>query len=125
MRLESCKHLEDVRQAAESIRAFTSGKRFSDYSGDLMLRSAVKRQFEIIGEALNRLDNADPATAEKISGKSRIIFFRNLIIHGYDWMAKLSGTSSSKICQPCMRRSWHYCRGIDCSPRAWERENYC
>ena len=68
MRLESCKHLEDVRQAVELVQNFTVGKDFQDYSADAMLRSAVERQFEIIGEALNRLDKSDPAT----SGNGRV-----------------------------------------------------
>ena len=44
-----------VRWAADSIAAFVQGRSFADYAADLMLRSAVERQFEIAGEALSRL----------------------------------------------------------------------
>jgi uncharacterized protein with HEPN domain len=44
--------LWDARKAAETIIIFTRGKRFEDYQADAMLRAAVERQFEIIGEAL-------------------------------------------------------------------------
>jgi hypothetical protein len=45
--------LWDVRLAADSIATFVHGRSFADYAADLMLRSAVERQFEIAGEALN------------------------------------------------------------------------
>ena len=51
MRLEAKKYLYDVQQAASWIADFTAGKRFEDYRSSAMLRSAVERQFEIIGEA--------------------------------------------------------------------------
>jgi uncharacterized protein with HEPN domain len=84
MRLEAKKCLEDVRQAAELILRFTFEKSFDDYDNDDMLRSAVERQFEVIGEALNRLSKFDPLVVEGLPDTPRIVAFRNILIHGYD-----------------------------------------
>lgn len=83
MRLEVKKSLYDIQQAAGLLGEFTTGKRFDDYERDPMLRAAVERQFEIIGEALARLARIDEAVAARISEYPRIIAFRNLLIHGY------------------------------------------
>ena len=48
------------------------------------MRSAVERQFEIIGEATRRLANDDQSIAEKITNYKTIIGLRNRIIHEYD-----------------------------------------
>ena len=48
-----------------------------------MLRSAVERQFGIIGEALSRLAKDDPEVAAVIPDHATIIAFRNILIHGY------------------------------------------
>lgn len=84
MRLEVKKCLEDIRQAAELILQFTSGRTFAEYHDDALLRSAVERQFEIIGEAVNRLTKIDATIAAGLPDAPRIVAFRNILIHAYD-----------------------------------------
>lgn len=84
MQLEIKACLEDVHHAAELILRFTSEKNYSDYESDALLRSGVERQFEIIGEAINRLRRLDSSSVDKIPHALRIIAFRNILVHGYD-----------------------------------------
>jgi len=83
MQLEAKKYLYDIQQAVERIAEFTAGKRLEDYRGQAMLRAAVERQFEIIGEALVRLVRLEETLASRITHHRRIIAFRNILIHGY------------------------------------------
>lgn len=83
MRLEAKTLLYDIRKAARLIGDFTAGRTFDGYDLDPMLRSAVERQFEIIGEALNKLSKLDPAIASQVPEYQKIISFRNALIHGY------------------------------------------
>jgi len=75
--------LWDAGEAAEVIAAVTAGKSFADFDRDIVLRSAIERQFEIIGEALAQLERIDAATAQKVPDLRQIIAFRNVLIHGY------------------------------------------
>ncbi len=83
MQPESAKYLEDIREAGNTILEVTRGRSLSDYTRDKVLRLAVERCFEIIGEALRRLQERDQATASRITDHQRIIAFRNVLIHGY------------------------------------------
>jgi uncharacterized protein with HEPN domain len=83
MHADARKLLWDARRACERVAAFTAGKSFDAYRADLMLRSAVERQFEIVGEALNRLDRIDPDCGREIPDLRGIVGLRNVLIHGY------------------------------------------
>ncbi len=83
MQLEVKKYLYDLAEAASLIADFTAGKTFADYEHDAMLRSAVERQFEIIGEALVHVARLDDPLADRITEYRRIIAFRNILAHGY------------------------------------------
>lgn len=57
---------------------------FKAYQNSPITQRAVERDFEIIGEALNRIRQIDAELIEKVSEYHRIIGFRNILIHGYD-----------------------------------------
>ncbi len=77
------KFLLDISESIDSIENYLNDKRdFNIYMSNKMLRPAVEREFEIIGEAMNRIDNLDSAI--EISSKKQIISMRNRVIHGYD-----------------------------------------
>lgn len=81
---ETAKLLWDMHNAAARIQRFTVGKTYDDYRADELLRSAVERQFEIIGEAMTRLVKGVPDIAAQVTDHRKICGFRNVLIHGYD-----------------------------------------
>ena len=80
---EARKYLFDVQRAAKLITGFCDGRTFEHYVADDMLKSAVERQFGVIGEALARLAKTEPTVAEQVANHRRIIAFRNILVHGY------------------------------------------
>ena len=55
MQPKTPKLLEDIRDAAAFIQEAVRGKTIDDYRADRILRQAIERNFEIIGEAMKRL----------------------------------------------------------------------
>jgi uncharacterized protein with HEPN domain len=83
MDLEIKKYLFDIQESIDSIEKYLGVKRdFKVYAADKMLRRAVEREFEIIGEAMSRIEKLDSTLT--ISSKRQIISMRNRVIHGYD-----------------------------------------
>lgn len=81
---ETRKNLFDILQAAEEIETFTHGIDYQTYKDSPVIQRAVERDFEIIGEALNRIKKIDESILEAVSEHHRIIGFRNILMHGYD-----------------------------------------
>ena len=78
------KYLYDIKLAIDEIESFFAGKKkdFTDYTSDLLLKRAIERDLEIIGEAMSRILKEDPLF--QLENSRRIIGLRNQIIHGYD-----------------------------------------
>jgi len=83
MRPESAAHLWDAREAARRVTEFIDGLDESRYLADPLRRSAVERQLEIVGEALNNLRRVDEVTAGEVPDLKRIVGLRNVLAHGY------------------------------------------
>ena len=74
----------DALETCRKIQAFTAGQTLTAYRTDDMRRSAVERQFEILGEAFNRIDDVDPSFRDRFHEMRAAIGMRNRISHGYD-----------------------------------------
>lgn len=74
----------DIKLAIEEIELFISehGKNYDQYSQNTLLKRAIERDLEIIGEAMNRILKEEPDF--QINNAYRIVGLRNQIIHGYD-----------------------------------------
>jgi uncharacterized protein with HEPN domain len=78
------KSVWDAWSACQALKTFTTGQTFEVYLADIMLRSAVERQFEILGEALSRVVRVEPSFRDRFPEIGEVIGMRNRIAHRYD-----------------------------------------
>ena len=77
------KYLFDILESIDSIEKYLGDEPdFMKYAANKMLRRATEREFEIIGEAMSRIEKLDSSL--NITSKRQIIGMRNRVIHGYD-----------------------------------------
>ena len=78
------KWLYDIQEAINEIDIYfiENPKKFNHYKSNIILKRAVERDLEIIGEAVNRILKKDPEFP--IESAKRIVSLRNQIIHAYD-----------------------------------------
>jgi uncharacterized protein with HEPN domain len=83
MRHEIKKYLFDIKTSIDSIEEFLGPKRnFFVYQENKLLKRAIEREIEIIGEAVKRILTIDPDI--RIQNARRIVDTRNWVIHNYD-----------------------------------------
>lgn len=75
-------YLDDILESCRKIRQFTEGMSFEEFESDPRTQDAVIRNFEIIGEAANRLPD-DVKSLYPDFEWAKIIGFRNILIHEY------------------------------------------
>ena len=74
----------DAIEACKAIQEFSSGLSLEDYLASLRDRSAIERQFEILGEAFKRIEEVDPSFRDRFAELGDAIGMRNRLAHGYD-----------------------------------------
>lgn len=74
--------LRHILQAIDYVEEFMEGKTKNDLYTEPMLRFAVERQLEIIGEAANRLSDQLKAGYPETEWR-KIVAFRNFVVHEY------------------------------------------
>jgi uncharacterized protein with HEPN domain len=74
--------IEDIVECANKIIDYTSSQTFDEFMNDQRTVDAVIRNFEVIGEAANRLPDEFKEKNEIIDWH-KIRGFRNRIIHDY------------------------------------------
>ena len=75
-------YLWDIVNAVRELTRFLAGKPFSDLTSDRVLRLAVERELEIIGEAARRVSQGFRDEHAEVPWSS-IIGLRNVLAHEY------------------------------------------
>ena len=78
------KWLYDIRFSIDEIDSFfrDNERTFEAFRRNIILKRAIERNLEIIGESVNRILSRDPNIA--IENAKKIVGLRNHIIHSYD-----------------------------------------
>ncbi len=76
-------YLFDIEKCIADVELFMATIRsFEEFEKDTLLKRAIEREIEIIGEAMNRILKIEPSI--QISNARKMVGARNKIIHGYD-----------------------------------------
>jgi uncharacterized protein with HEPN domain len=74
--------LWDMLDAAQAVASFVASRAYRDYVQDRMLRGAVERHLEILGEAAGRVSGAFREDHPEIPWRA-VIGLRNVLAHDY------------------------------------------
>jgi uncharacterized protein with HEPN domain len=83
MQRSLCAYLHDILDAAQAIHEFSDGMQMESFGADDLVRSAVERKFEIIGEALRQASQFFPGSVDSVPDLRDAVNQRSRIAHGY------------------------------------------
>jgi uncharacterized protein with HEPN domain len=83
MQRSLCAYLQDVIDAAQAIYEFSDGMELESFGSNQLVRSAVERKFEIIGEALRQASQFFPGSVDSVPDLKDAVNQRHRIAHGY------------------------------------------
>lgn len=75
-------YIHDILKAIDLIESFVENMEYGEFMDDPKTQSAVIRQFEIIGEAVKKLDKNLTAKYPEIEWQA-VAGMRDLLIHNY------------------------------------------
>lgn len=73
--------LANLIRYAQRIERWTAGKSFTDYQPDLILNSAVEREFIEIGAIIHRFETAAPELYRQLPEAGNWYAFRIILVH--------------------------------------------
>jgi uncharacterized protein with HEPN domain len=76
-------YLNDILEACAAIQRALAGLDLAAYREDRLVRSAVEREFTIVGQAVAALARVSPRDFAQITHARRIVDFRNQLTHEY------------------------------------------
>jgi uncharacterized protein with HEPN domain len=76
-------YLADILDACDAVQDVLAGVDLATYQRTRAIRSAVEREFILIGEAVAAVGRVDPASLMQISHARMIVGFRNVLTHDY------------------------------------------
>ena len=76
------KYLWDMLDSARAVRRYVSGVEWREYAGNRMLRRAVERELEIIGEAARNVSESLKKAHAEVPWV-QIVGLRNVLAHEY------------------------------------------
>jgi uncharacterized protein with HEPN domain len=97
-------YLSDIVEACDAVAVALDGVDLPGYEVNRTLRSAVEREFTIIGEAVNSMSRIDPELAARVSHARMIVGFRNQLVHDYAAITDATVWAIAKKDAPVLRR---------------------
>ena len=75
--------LWDVSRGLGTAISYASNVTRTEYDANPMMREAIYYRLTVVGEALARLQQRDPATATRIPDLRDVVGMRNILVHEY------------------------------------------